>query len=92
MYAALVSVCFKALSRMSSFPTDQDVNRIKWQKLSFKALSRMSSFPTREIQNRTPGMVVNDRFKALSRMSSFPTTTCHTLSAAHQGVSKRCRA
>ncbi len=39
------SWCFKALSRMSSFPTLARAKRLVAE-MSFKALSRMSSFPT----------------------------------------------
>ncbi len=61
---------FKALSRMSSFPTPDGGGRGVGGGGGFKALSRMSSFPTLESALPAYWRV---SFKALSRMSSFPT-------------------
>ncbi len=63
---------FKALSRMSSFPTVvAEAVCACMQIQSFKALSRMSSFPTEKQEEFLRARA--KRFKALSRMSSFPT-------------------
>ncbi len=62
---------FKALSRMSSFPTGELAARPDIWGPGFKALSRMSSFPT---AGRADALRIGRMcFKALSRMSSFPT-------------------
>ncbi len=45
-------VCFKALSRMSSFPTRRN-NDLQRELQGFKALSRMSSFPTATISQKS---------------------------------------
>ncbi len=49
---------FKALSRMSSFPTEWDAELAAWDEAGFKALSRMSSFPTRRRRRGRAGLVL----------------------------------
>ncbi len=83
---------FKALSRMSSFPTleqqhdhDLDLGELEFQSAVAHELISNASTPMRPA-------ISFSRFKALSRMSSFPTRHGHTVDGRRYRVSKRCRA
>ncbi len=80
---------FKALSRMSSFPTasraalESDLNMFQ-SAVAHELISNDFGFKSEHTGSY--------RFKALSRMSSFPTYDLVLTKNEVKGVSKRCRA
>ncbi len=79
---------FKALSRMSSFPTE--LSSFRWGgKDGFKALSRMSSFPTRP--DRLLGGL-DQKFQSAVAHELISNQRVIASIAWQRAVSKRCRA